>query len=208
MNSTALSRAKRQYPYLPLNAVEAIEVRQEAGAVFEGITDLVRLLVQTRFRGSSRHDHEDVRQEVFKHLWAHSLPRFDAHRRPTPKLSTFLCHCAKNHISLIARTLTARSRAFITSHADAAFVVAPDQQHDRQIERLADGILNRPGDYGVSPAVASLMPHIAGHGQRDGPPPGCNPTKFHSYRLRLKHRVLEIAATELQGKQFVRSLTR
>lgn len=149
-NEAHLPRADRRYPYKPLTPAEAAEVAAEVGSILHGVERMLYGAARKRLGNDAAVD--DVVQHTRLHLWQTALPKYDAHRVPRVKVSTFIYRCANNIMRDEIRALKARRRrtpdSFTSSGIDASRGCgAADDRLDRKVEALAADVLENPERY-------------------------------------------------------------
>src|SRR5262249_37813293 len=133
---------------------------------------------------------DDIAQEVRFHLWTHSLPRFDAWRKPRSKVGTFLRHCMFDAVTDQLRKISRRRR----SRRISRLRPAPDNFADRQIEQLSEDIMAAPERFFRATKAQVLRGLINGQSrERIAKKLRTNVKHVSDVTYRLKNEILEIA---------------
>ena len=149
-----------KFPFKPCNAEDSSRINQEVSAILAGIEDLLYQRVRKRSRGQLDEDQvQEIVQRCRIWLWEKSLPKYDAHRVPHVKVSTYLYQCADNFIkqelrSAVRRHISRKKMTYVDPDLMLHTVHAQDTHLDDRIAVVAGDVLKHPGKYLTTAQVA------------------------------------------------------
>ena len=199
-----MSAAGPKYPYRVGPERSPEQVRAAIDEALQGVDSMIYSVVRRRLAGQTEANVQELAQRCRIHLWTYSLPRFDAHRTPNVKVSTFLHCCISRFVSQEVRSESrARYRCKLIPDGDLAACAtpAPDESNDRAIEAFVARLAADPEKYLPAAQAKAFRTYLAA---RPGAPMRemCHatghvaPASLCNLFARLRQTIIELAIKE------------
>lgn len=156
-----------QFPFRATGPQDQLRVNALVSRELGNVDNMIYQLVRQRVRGLvDDATVQEIVQECRQWLWQKSLPKYDAHRVPFVKISTFINTCARNFIKQEIRRLTRRRISKKrTTTIDPEIMLqglhAPDTRLDERVQAVAEDVLAHPEKYLTAAQVEVFKKIIA-----------------------------------------------